>query len=105
MEALFFFVLRERATGRILPRNKCGTRAEFGDNGPPRLFTSRQAAASALSCWRMGLWRLTGDEDGVWPEPSLWSGNKEIAKRRFATEVDIVQMTLRETEPELPWSQ
>lgn len=100
-EATFLFALRERATGRLMPFNRCGTRAEFEHGGLPRLFTTRQAAASALNCWRMGVWRLTGDEDGYWPEPSLRAGNKEIAARRSATEVDIVQMTLRETEPKL----
>jgi hypothetical protein len=89
-----YFVLQERSTKRLMPRVKCGSRAEFGDNGPPRLFTSTQAASSCLNCWRMGYWRLTGDEDGVWPEPALWKGNVEIAARRKATEVDIVAVRL-----------
>lgn len=54
MEAQFFFVLRERSTERLLPINKVATRAEFGDGGPPRLFTRRQHAQQALDCWRQG---------------------------------------------------
>jgi hypothetical protein len=101
METQFFFVLRERSTERLLPVNKVATRAEFGDGGPPRLFTRRQHAQQALDCWRQGQWHLTGDEDGCWPEPLLPKYNAEIAKRRQATEVDIVQMTLKETQPNL----
>ncbi len=89
-----YWVLRERATKLLMPRVKCGTRAEFTDTGPPRLFTTPGAAKQALDCWRMGLWRLTGDEDGCYPEPANWSGNAEIAARRRATEVDIVPMSL-----------
>jgi len=89
-----FYVLRERSTRKLMPQVKVATRAEFGDHGPPRLFTTRHAASQALNCWRMGLWRLTGDEDGCWPEPSLWKGNAEIAARRQATDVDIVPMHL-----------
>lgn len=91
-----FWVLRERSTQRLMPRKPCQTRVEFGDAGAPRLFTSKNAASQALSCWRMGLWCLTGDEDGVWPEPSSWKGNVDIADRRRATEVDIVEYDLVE---------
>lgn len=93
-----YFVLRERATKRLMPAAKVQTRAEFGDNGPPRLFISRAAAASALTCWRMGLWRLTGEEDGYCPEPSMWSGNEAISERRRATEVEVVPVRLIEME-------
>lgn len=89
-----FYVLRERETQRLLPTAKVATRVEFGDNGPPRLFTTKAAAGSALSAWRMGVWRLTGDEDGCWPEPAQWKGNNEVAERRKATVVDIVPMHL-----------
>lgn len=94
LPAARYYVLEEVATGRFLPVNKCATRAEFGDNGPPRLFTSPQAASSALNCWRMGLWRLIGDEDGCWPEPSMWKGNAEIAERRRAADVRIRRVAL-----------
>jgi len=70
------------------------TRVEFEDGGPPRLFTTMAAPANVLACWRMGHWRLTGDEDGYYPDPALWKGNAEIAARRQATEVDIVLMRL-----------
>lgn len=90
-----YWVLREKATKRLLPLHRTAmTRVEFEDPGVPRLFTSPGAAKQALDCWRMGLWRLTGDEDGYAPEPSSWKGNDEIAARRKATEVDIVPMRL-----------
>lgn len=91
-----YWVLRERSTKRLMPQTKVHTRAEFEDGGPPRLFTSPQAASSALNCWRMGHWRLTGDEDGYYPEPAdptkTW--NREIIDRRKDVEIDIVPMRL-----------
>lgn len=91
-----YFVLRERATKFLLPHMKVQTRAEFADKGPPRLFTSRNAASNTLNCWRMGYWvhkvDSYGDSEG--PMPSEWKGNIEIAARRAATEVDIVPMQL-----------
>ncbi len=91
-----FFVLEERATKRWLPRNKFGTRAEFGDSGPPRLFTRRAAASSALSCWRMGVWRLGGDEDGYTampPDPSkAW--NAEVIAARKDVAVDVIEVSV-----------
>jgi hypothetical protein len=91
-----YWVLRERATRRLLPVNKCGSRAEFEDKGPPRLFTSAQAASSCLNCWRMGHWRNDMDEygDGDGPVPSEAKYNIEIKARRQATEVDIVMVSL-----------
>lgn len=78
-----YWVLREKATKRLLPLHRTAmTRVEFGHAGPPRLFTSPGAAKQALDCWRMGLWHLAGDEDGVWPEPTTWKENDEIAARR-----------------------
>lgn len=89
-----YYVLRERKTRRLMPAKRIPTRAEFEDTGPPRLFTTKAAAANALACWRMGLWRLQGDEDGYSPEPSTWKGNAEIAARRKAMEIDVVPMRL-----------
>lgn len=94
-----YWVLRETSTGRLLPTHRSAmTRVEFGDNGPPRLFTTKGAAANALACWRMGYWRLTGDEDGYYPEPSLLKGNEAIAARRKTTEVDIVEIGIVEAD-------
>src|SRR5260221_7476836 len=90
-----YWALRERATKRLLPLHRIAmTRVEFGDSGPPRLFTSSGSAKQALDCWRMGQWHLTGDEDGLWPEPGMWKGNEEVKARRTATEVDIVPVRL-----------
>jgi hypothetical protein len=91
-----YWVLRERATKRLLPTNKCGSRAEFDDSGPPRLFTSPQAASNCLNCWRMGHWRNDMDAygEGDGPIPSIAKYNVEIVARRQATEVDIVPMRL-----------
>lgn len=92
-----FFVLRERETQRLLPTHRVAmTQVEFGDNGPPRLFTKKAAAASALAAWRMGHWRLTGDDDSVYPEPSFNKTNTARAARREAIVVDIVPVTLLE---------
>lgn len=92
-----YFALRERSTGRLLPtaQRTSMTHVEFGDNGAPRLFTRHNAAVNALMCWRMGHWRLTGDDDRIYPEPSLTSRNKQIADRRAVVEVDIVTVELK----------
>lgn len=92
----YYYVLEEVVTGRLMPVNKCKTRAEFGDPGVPRLFASANAASQALNCWRMGWWRLTGDEDAYWPEPPdpKWSWCAEISARRKATHVRIRRVAL-----------
>lgn len=91
-----FFVLRERETQRLMPLDKVATRAEFGDNGPPRIFTTYQAAAQALNCWRQGWWRhhvdSYGESDG--PMPSDSKASRAVAERRQATPVDVVPVEL-----------
>lgn len=103
MTQTVFFALQERETGRLMPASKYGTRTEFGDNGSPRLFTKKNAAAQALNCWRMGIWRLIGDDNGYMPEPpdpkQLW--NTDTIARRQATEVDVVEMFVAVRSPRL----
>lgn len=97
MRRHLFWALREVSTKRLMPDNKVKTRAEFGDNGPPRLFTSQGAAKQALDCWRMGHWRQYGSGDGYEgpqpPDPTkAW--NAGIIKRRKDVEVEIVLVRL-----------
>lgn len=93
---ILYYVLREKATGHLMPLTKVHTRAEFGDLGVPRLFRTSGAAKQALDCWRMGHWRLTGDEDGCWPEPpdpaKHW--NADVIAARKDVEVEIAPMKL-----------
>ncbi len=89
------FAIEDQATGRLLPLHRIAmTRVEFEDSGPPRLFTKRGHAQQALDCWRMGQWRLTGDEDGVWPEPRYGSANDERAAVRKAMDIKVVEFKL-----------
>lgn len=91
-----FYVLQHAETKQLMPLDKVATRAEFGDKGPPRIFTTHQAAAQALNCWRQGWWRnhidSYGDSDG--PMPSDSKASREVAERRQAMPVDIVPVEL-----------
>lgn len=90
-----FFAIRNNATGQLLPLHRIAmTRVEFGDSGPPRLFTKRNHAQNALNCWREGRWRLTGDEDGYYPEPSIHPTNTTRSVERKAMDVSVVPVEL-----------
>lgn len=92
---MIFFAIEDQATGRLLPLHRIAmTRVEFGDPGPPRLFTKRGYAQQALDCWRMGRWRLEGDEDGYSPVPGYGARNTEISERRKAMDVRVIEMEL-----------
>ena len=89
------FAIEDQATGRLLPLHRIAmTRVEFGDPGPPRLFTRRQHAQQALDCWRMGRRRLEGGEDGYSPVPGYGSANDERAAKRKAMDIEVIEMEL-----------
>lgn len=89
------FAIEDQATGRLLPLHRIAmTRVEFGDPGPPRLFTKRGHAQQALDCWRMGEWRLEGDEDGYSPVPYYGSANDARAAARKAMDIKVVEFEL-----------
>lgn len=98
MSKPLFFVLREISTGRLLPADKVATRAEFDAPGPPRLFTSRQAASNALNCWRMGHWYHSvdsyGESEGPMPPDPAKPWAAKIIEQRKAVEVEIIGVRL-----------
>lgn len=49
-------IIQDMKTGMRLPLG--GSRAEFTNDLPPRLFPSRAAAETALRAWRLGHWRI-----------------------------------------------
>lgn len=93
-----YWVLQERNTGLLMPSNKVATRAEFHDNGLPRLFNSRGAAKQALDCWRMGHWRHAvdsyGESEGPQPPDPSKRWNADVIARRKDIAVDIVPVRL-----------
>jgi hypothetical protein len=88
------FMIQDRATGYGLPHG--GTRAEFTGDKPPRLFTKRSAAGTALRAWRQGHWRLFCEdpEDGALPEPLDSKFNRERAAKRQAMDLAVVEVRL-----------
>lgn len=117
-----FFALQERSTGRLLPVSKFGTRAEFDDSGPPRLFLNRSAATQSLNYWRLGMRGRPGDEDAYSPVPPdstellrptkspgllvqmIGRWNTNTVARRKATLVDVVDVLVTIRSPHLPFA-
>lgn len=89
-------ILQDMATGMRMPLG--GTRAEFTNDLPPRLFPSRAAALTALRAWRLGHWTV-GREwestneygDGYYvstaPEPRDSPSNAERMVKRQAMDI------------------
>lgn len=53
-----YWAIREKHTKRLMPDVKGvgRTRVNFGDHGPPRLFTTIGGAKTALRMWCQGIW-------------------------------------------------
>ena len=69
--------IREKHSQRLMPdvRGVGRTRVNFGDYGPPRLFTTIGGAKTALRMWCQGIWSSSRNyEDGHYyldlPEPT-----------------------------------
>lgn len=91
-------LIQDMVTGMRLPYG--GTSAEFTNNLPPRLFSSRAAALTALRMWRQGHWRTVREfesyseyGDGAYvqglPAPSDAPYNVDLAVRRQARAIQV----------------
>lgn len=91
-------LIQDMATGQRLPHG--GTRAEFTNDLPPRLFPSRAAAHSALRKWLEGHWRSTREweatgeySEGYYvqglPAPLAAPYNVELRAKRQAMNIQI----------------
>lgn len=70
-----FFVVRHKATGRLMPAVSHPTAVDFQDLSivqlAPRLFLTKRGALNAASAWTQGIWKteLSRESDG-WENPS-----------------------------------
>lgn len=95
------FVIMDRATGRYLPRAKRASYVEFSDETEPRLFTRRGSAVNAMRCWKKGYWRtkVTGygfEYDKSTPFPDVSDKSREVAERRSAMDLAVVEVRITE---------
>ena len=90
--------IRRKSDGALLPAGLPGhrSRTEFGDYGPPRLFTTETGAQVSMRAWLAGPWRTTLEFDATdeYGSGNYYQGPPAPVGKPRTEEVEVVKLRL-----------